>query len=176
MEKDKMKNIDYLADEGDVAFGKTDPASFTPEIRQNMKELYKDKFGLFVHFGPYAQLEGIWKGEEVAAEWIMNQARIPIKEYEAEATAKFNPYKFSAKDWVDAAEEAGMKFIVVTAKHHDGFAMYKSSHPYNLFDFAGFKRDLLKELADECSKRGMKLGIYYSQSQDWHEEGGYGNT
>ena len=76
---------------------------------------------------------------------------------------------------MDIAEKAGMKFIVITAKHHDGFAMYKSAHPYNLVDFAGYGRDILKELAEECEGREMKLGFYYSQSQDWHEKGASGN-
>jgi alpha-L-fucosidase len=88
----------------------------------------------------------------------------------------FKPAKFDAGEWVDIAEKAGMKFIVVTAKHHDGFAMYHSANPYNLVDFAGFGRDILKELSVECARRKMNLGFYYSQSQDWHEEGGFGNN
>jgi len=111
----------------------------------------------------------------VSAEWIMRRASIPVKDYEREAAGKLKPENFNAKDWVDIAENAGMKFIVLTAKHHDGFAMYKSDHPYNLVDFAGFGRDILKELSVECAERNMNLGFYYSQSQDWHEEGGVGN-
>ena len=156
-------------------FGKTDVSAYTPEVRESMKELYKYKFGLFVHWGPYAQLEGIWDGKKVSAEWIMRRAFIPVKDYEREAAGKFLPHKFNAGEWVDIAENAGMKFIVITAKHHDGFAMYKSAHPYNLVDFAGFGRDILKELSDECAGRDMKLGFYYSQSQDWHEKGASGN-
>ncbi len=160
---------------GNVDFGKTDTAAYTPEIRANMEKLYEDKFGMFVHWGPYAQLEGVWDGKEVSAEWIMRRAPIHIKDYEREAAGKFKPEKFNAADWVDIAENAGMKFIVVTSKHHDGFAMYKSANPYNIVDFAGYGRDVLKELSEECAERKMKLGFYYSQSQDWHEEGGYGN-
>ena len=156
-------------------FGKTDISAYTPEVRENMKKLYEDKFGMFVHWGPYAQLEGIWEGERVSAEWIMRRAPISVKDYEREAAGKFIPEKFNATDWVDYAENAGMRFIVLTAKHHDGFAMYKSAHPYNLVDFAGYGRDILKELADECAERDMNLGFYYSQSQDWHEKGGAGN-
>jgi len=141
-----------------------------------MEKLYHDKFGLFVHWGPYAQLEGFWDGRRVSAEWIMRRASIPVKDYEREAAGKLKPENFNAKDWVDIAENAGMKFIVLTAKHHDGFAMYKSDHPYNLVDFAGFGRDILKELSVECAERNMNLGFYYSQSQDWHEEGGVGNS
>jgi alpha-L-fucosidase len=160
---------------GNEHFGKTEMSAYTPEIRGNMEKLYEDKFGLFVHWGPYAQLEGIWDGKEVSAEWIMNRAPISIIDYEREAASKFIPRKFNAADWVDIAENAGMRFIVVTAKHHDGFAMYNSEHPYNIVDFAGYGRDVLKELSDECKERNMKLGFYYSQSQDWHEEGAYGN-
>ena len=174
------KNIqqtgDYVTEtSGDVDFGKTDVSAYTPEIRENMNKLYEDKFGMFVHWGPYAKLEGIWDGRRVAAEWIMRRGFIPVKDYEREAAGKFKPEKFNASEWVDIAESAGMKFIVLTAKHHDGFAMYKSEHPYNLVDFAGFGRDIFKELSAECAKREMNLGFYYSQSQDWHEKGGVGN-
>ncbi len=170
------EGVDYITStSGEVDFGKTDSSAYTPEIRANMKNLYEDKFGLFVVLGPYTQLEGVWDGKEVAAEWIMRRAFIPVEEYEKEAARKFKPDNFSAKEWVDIAENAGMKFILVTAKHHDGFAMFKSEHPYNLVDFGGFGRDVLKELSVECAKRDMKLGFYYSQSQDWHEEGGAGN-
>ena len=153
--------VDYVTETvGDVDFGKTKRSAYTPEIRENMKQLYDDKFGLFVHYGPYAQLAGEWKGEEGAAEWIMRRSFIPVTDYEKEAAGKFKPENFNAKEWVDIAENAGMKFIVLTAKHHDGFAMYKSKHPYNLFDFAGFNRDILKELAEECKERDMKLGFW----------------
>jgi alpha-L-fucosidase len=173
--QDKTK-VDFITEtSGNVDFGKTDVSAYTPEIRKNMEKLYEDKFGMFVHWGPYAQLEGVWGGKKVAAEWIMKRGFIPVKDYEREAAGKFKPVNFNAGDWVDIAENAGMKFIVLTAKHHDGFAMYKSKHPYNLVDFAGFGRDIYKELSVECAERDMKLGFYYSQSQDWHEKGGVGN-
>ncbi len=169
-------SVDSVTQTGTTAdFGRTDPSAYTPAVRANMKKLYEDKFGLFVHFGPYAQLGGVWKGKQVAAEWIMRRAFIPVKEYEQHAAALFKPEKFDAARWVDIAEQAGMRFIVITAKHHDGFAMFDSFHPYNIVDFAGFGRDILKELSLECAERGMKFGFYYSQSQDWHEEGGVGN-
>jgi alpha-L-fucosidase len=167
---------DYITHSpGEVDFGKTSTAAYTPAIRANMKKLYEHKFGLFVHFGPYAQLQGMWDGKEVTAEWIMNRARISTPDYEKYAAGRFTPEQFDAGDWVTVAENAGMKFIVVTAKHHDGFAMYDSAHPYNLVDFAGFGRDIFRELSEECARRDMKLGFYYSQSQDWHEKGGSGN-
>lgn len=168
--------VTYVAETGrEVDFGKTDATAYTPAIRDSMRQLYEDKFGLFVHFGPYAQLEGIWQGEEVTAEWIMNIARIPVADYEKHAAGPFRPHRFDAHEWVDIAQDAGMKFIVITAKHHDGFAMFDSAHPYNLVDFGGFGRDLIKELADASAERGMRFGFYYSQSQDWHEPGGVGN-
>ncbi len=173
----ETRAIDYVVETGASAdFGKTDPAAYGPAVRANLKKLYEDKFGLFVHFGPYAQLGGVWDGKEVAAEWIMNRGRIPVKDYEKAAAGNFRPDGFDAGRWVDIAEKAGMRFMVVTAKHHDGFAMYHSKNPYNLVEFAGFGRDILKELSDECARRNMNLGFYYSQSQDWHEEGGAGNT
>ncbi|MDQ8179566.1 alpha-L-fucosidase [Pelagicoccus sp. SDUM812005] len=173
---EEEKAVDYVAGEGnEVDFGKTSMSAYTPEIRENMKQLYEDKIGMFVHFGPYAQLGGEWQGKRLAAEWIMKVGQIPVKEYEEHAARRFQPEKFDASEWVDIAEAAGMKFIVVTAKHHDGFAMYDSEHPYDLVDFAGFGRDIMKELAEECSERDMNLGFYYSQSFDWHEEGGVGN-
>lgn len=174
---EQAKTIDYVTETpGDVDFGKTDFSAYTPEIRVNMEQLYQDKFGLFVHWGPYAQLEGVWDDKEVAAEWIMKRGFISIEDYEREAAGKFKPDNFNAGEWVDIAENAGMKFIVITSKHHDGFAMYNSAHPYNIVDFAGFERDILKELSVECAQRDMNLGFYYSQSQDWHEEGAWGNT
>lgn len=174
---DAFNSVDYVTQTGGkVDFGMTGSAAYTPEIRENMKTLYHDKFGLFVHFGPYAQLGGVWDGREIAAEWIMRRGEIPIKGYEEQAAGLFKPDNFDASEWVDIAEQAGMKFIVVTAKHHDGFAMYDSENPYNLVDFAGFGRDILKELSVECAERDMNLGFYYSQSQDWHEKGGFGNN
>lgn len=175
--KAKLNEVDYVTEtSGKVDFGKTSSSAYTPEIRSNMEQLYEDKLGMFIHWGPYAQLEGMWDGKEVTAEWIMNRAKISVDDYEQYAAGLFKPEKFNASDWVDIAEDAGMRFMVMTAKHHDGFAMYKSQHPYNLVDFAGFQRDVFKELSDVCAEREMKLGFYYSQSQDWHEEGGAGNS
>ncbi len=169
-------SVDFITDtSGQVDFGKTDESAYTPAIRENMKKLYEDKFGMFVHWGPYAQLEGMWKGKRVSAEWIMKRGPIPIADYEREAAGKFKPEKFNPHEWIDIAENAGMRFIVLTAKHHDGFAMYDSQHPYNIVDFADFGRDVFKELSEACAERDMNLGFYYSQSQDWHEKGGVGN-
>jgi alpha-L-fucosidase len=136
------------------------------------------KYGLFIHWGLYAIPAGEWKGKFVPGigEWIMNRARIPVKEYE-QLAKQFNPVKYNAGEWVRLAKDAGMKYIVITSKHHDGFALYKSAvSPYNVVDATPFKRDVLKELADACAKQGMRLGFYYSQAQDWHDPNGAGNT
>ena len=143
-----------------------------------MKWFREAKFGLFIHWGLYCIPAGEWKGQPIAGigEWIMNRAKIPVKEYE-QLAQQFNPVKFDAEEIVKLAEDAGMKYIVITSKHHDGFAMYHSKvSKYNVVDATPFKRDVLKELADACAKHGMKLGFYYSQAQDWHEPNGAGNT
>ncbi|HEV7214974.1 MAG TPA: alpha-L-fucosidase, partial [Chloroflexota bacterium] len=135
------------------------------------------KFGLFIHWGLYALPAGTWKGQPIAGigEWIMKRAQIPVTEYE-QLAKQFNPVKFNAAEWVALAKAAGQQYIVITSKHHDGFAMYHSQvSDYNIFDATPFKRDPLKELADECGKQGVKLGFYYSQTQDWRHPNGDGN-
>lgn len=135
------------------------------------------KFGLFIHWGLYAVPAGKWKGQPIAGigEWIMKRAPIPVAEYELLAQT-FNPVRFNAAEWVAMAKAAGQKYIVITSKHHDGFAMYRSGvSAYNIADATPFKRDPLKELAAECQKQGIKLGFYYSQTQDWHHPNGDGN-
>ncbi len=100
---------------------------------------------------------------------------MPVREYEKLAS-RFNPVKFNPDEWVQLAKDAGMKYIVITSKHHDGFAMFHSkASAYNIVDATPFKRDALKELADACARQNMRLGFYYSQSQDWHEPNGAGN-
>src|SRR3981189_51101 len=135
------------------------------------------RFGMFIHWGLYAVPAGEYKGKrsERIGEWIMEWANIPRAEYEKFAP-RFNPVKFNADEWVKLAKDAGMKYIVITSKHHDGFALWKSkASPYNIADAHPFKRDVLKELADACARQGLRLGFYYSQSQDWHEKNGAGN-
>jgi alpha-L-fucosidase len=136
------------------------------------------QLGRFIPWGLYAIPAGQWKGRTVPGigEWIMNRARIPVTEYE-QLARRFDPVKFDADAWVKLAKDAGMKYIVITSKHHDGFALFHSkASPYNVVDATPFKRDVLKELADACARQGMRLGFYYSQSQDWHEPNGAGNT
>jgi alpha-L-fucosidase len=136
------------------------------------------RYGLFIHWGLYAIPAGQWKGAAVPGlgEWIMNRAKIPVGEY-GQLASRFNPVRFDADAWVKLAKDAGMKYIVITSKHHDGFALFKSQvSAYNVVDATPFKRDILKELAAACARQGMRLGFYYSQAQDWHEPNGAGNT
>jgi alpha-L-fucosidase len=145
--------------------------------RDRLAWFHEAKYGLFIHWGLYAIPAGAWKGTRVPGigEWIMNRARIPVREYE-QLAGRFNPAAFDANAWVQLAMAAGMKYIVITAKHHDGFALYDSKvSTYDVVDATPFKRDILKELAAACAKHGMRLGFYYSQAQDWHDPNGAGN-
>ncbi len=148
----------------------------TPQERDARMRWFREaRFGLFIHWGVYSVPGGVWEGKEVrnaAGEWIMHGAKIPLAEYQ-KLPAQFNPVRFNADEWVRLAKEAGMKYIVITAKHHDGFAMFHSqADPFNIYDATPFKRDPLKELAAACAKQGLKLGFYYSQAQDWNHPGG----
>ena len=139
-----------------------------------------DKFGMFIHWGPYSLLAGEWRGHRVPvgteAEWIMQRFNIPVKEYRDMAHG-MNPVHFNAGDWVALAKAAGMKYLVITAKHHDGFAMYHSRVTrYNIVDWTPFKRDPLKELSEACAKAGIRFCVYYSHREDWDDPDGYGNN
>lgn len=146
------------------------------DLKQDEKmEWWREaRFGMFIHWGLYADPAGEWNGERIPgiSEWIMARAEIPVKEYEKIAES-FNPRKYDAEAWVKLAKFAGMKYIVITSKHHDGFAMFHSkASKYNIVDATPFDRDPLKELAEACEKHDIRLGFYYSQAQDWHEPGG----
>lgn len=139
--------------------------------------LRDSRLALFIHWGPYSELAGEWQGKRHfgIAEWIMKRARIPAREYE-QVAVRFNPTEFDAREWVRLAQAAGMRHIMITAKHHDGFAMFKSAvSAYNIADATPFGRDPLRELAEACRAEGLRLGFYYSQSQDWHEPDAVGN-
>ena len=148
------------------------------ERRANRMAWWREaRFGMFIHWGVYAVPAGTWKGERIPSlgEWIMRNGKIPIPEYE-ELAGQFNPVKFDAHEWVALAKRAGMKYIVITSKHHDGFCMFRSeSNPYNILDMTPFGRDPMAELAEACRKEGIKLCFYHSQSQDWHAPGGAGH-
>jgi alpha-L-fucosidase len=154
------------------------PSPPDPAKEKRLEWFREAKYGLFIHWGLYAIPAGEWNGKRSLGigEWIMNRLTIPVKDYEKLAS-RFNPVKFNADEWVRVAKDAGMKYIVITSKHHDGFAMFKSNaSAYNIVDATPFKRDVLKELADAAARQGIRLGFYYSQSQDWHEPNGAGNT
>ncbi len=127
------------------------------------------KFGLFIHWGLYSQLGGEWKGEKIPGltEWIMYHAVIPKAEY-LKLASTFDPVKFDAEAWVKAAKDAGMRYLVVTSKHHDGFAMYRTGVvPNHSIGVTPFGRDPIDELYRACKKHGLRFGVYYSQFIDW---------
>ena len=132
------------------------------------------KFGMFIHWGLYSVPAGIFHEKEIGGigEWIMKNANIPVAEY-AQFATQFNPTSFNADEWVKLAKEAGMKYLVITSKHHDGFAMFNSKvSDYDIMDATPFKRDIIGEMAAACKKYGIHFGLYYSQDQDWHQKGG----
>lgn len=145
-------------------------------MKDTGKRWFKDaKLGLFIHFGLFSALAGEYRGRRTnrIAEWIMNDLNIPREEYRKFAS-QFNPTQFDADRIVKQAKDWGMRYLVFTAKHHDGFAMYHSHvSPYNVTDASACHRDILEELANACQKYGMRLGLYYSQAQDWDDPDGY---
>lgn len=151
-----------------------------PLLAQDKMAWFKEaKFGMFVHWGPYSVLAGEWKGQHIQpgdeAEWIMQRFNIPVKDYR-EMARGFNPVKFDAARIAKLAKSAGMKYLVLTAKHHDGFAMFRSQvSKYNIADWSPFGRDVVKELSEACRKEGIRFCVYYSHREDWDDPGGYGN-
>ena len=156
-------------------------AADQPKDNPSIPAWFKDgKFGMFIHWGPYSILGGEWKGQRIEqgdiAEWIMERFRIPVAEYRKIA-ATFNPTGFNAREWVALAKSAGMKYIIITSKHHDGFAMFHSeASAYNIVDATPFGRDPLKELSEACAEAGLKFCVYYSHREDWDHPYAYGNT
>jgi alpha-L-fucosidase len=148
------------------------------DVRGGKRTLSKDermewwrdaRFGMFIHWGLYAVPAGEWKGKQVPGigEWIMERAHIPVSEYE-QLAGQFNPVKFDADEWVRIAKNAGMKYIVITSKHHDGFCLWDSKVTnYDIVDATPFKRDVLRELSRACKKQGIRLCFYHS-IMDWH--------
>jgi alpha-L-fucosidase len=132
------------------------------------------RFGMFIHWGVYAIPAGTWDGRQIGGigEWIMNRAKIPVADYQRMAK-DFNPVKYDPDAWVRMAKDAGMKYIVITSKHHDGFALFDSkASNWDVVDATVYGKDLLMPLAEACKKYGIKLGFYYSQAQDWNNPGG----
>jgi alpha-L-fucosidase len=139
--------------------------------------LKESRFAMFIHWGLFSELGGQWQGKTHygISEWLMKRAKIPVAEYE-QVAERFNPTNFNAREWVALAKSAGMRHIMITSKHHDGFAMFKSAaHPFNMVDATPFGHDPMKELAEACRAEGLRLGFYYSQTQDWHERDAVGN-
>ncbi|HQR94872.1 MAG TPA: alpha-L-fucosidase, partial [Sediminibacterium sp.] len=156
-----------------MAFSQNGDGVAQSKVNDPKMQWWRDsKFGMFIHWGIYSVPAGKWDKNTNYGEWIMHSAKIPRSTYSALAK-EFNPTQFNAEEWVKLAKAAGQKYMVITSKHHDGFAMYGSkASAYNIVDATPFKRDILKELADACRKHGMKLGFYYSQAQDWYHPGG----
>lgn len=134
------------------------------------------EYGMMAHWGLYSLLAGEYRDRRVKtyAEWIQSCMAIPNLEYEQLARA-FCPVYFQAEEWVKLAKDAGMRYFVFTAKHHDGFAMFRSeADPFNVVDATPFGRDVVAELAEACYKYDMPFGLYYSQELDWHHPHGGG--
>jgi alpha-L-fucosidase len=147
----------------------------TPAERDARLQWWRDaRFGLFIHWNVSSVPAGVYHGKHnrFVGEWLMHDEKIPVAEYR-EYARRFNPTAFDADEWVQLARDAGVKYIVITAKHHDGFAMYHSTvSDWNIVDATPFDRDPLKELSAACQKHGVKLGFYYSHAQDWVHPGG----
>lgn len=142
-----------------------DDSANTEQLRHERLGWWRDaKFGLFIHWGAYAV--------PAKGEWHMSNDKISIADY-AKYVAAFNPVKFDATAWARLAKDAGMKYVVLTAKHHDGFAMFDSKvTDYDIVEATPFKRDVVRELADACRAEGLRFGVYYSHGQDWRHPGG----
>lgn len=157
----------------------TPPTTIVPfeteeEYRSRMQWWKDAKYGMFIHFGLYSILGGEYNGEVTPkiAEWIQNTLKIPLADYK-KLMEKFNPQQFNADEWASIAKAAGMKYMVVTAKHHDGFALFDSKvSDYDVMN-TPFKRDIIKELKEACHKQGLKFGLYYSHVIDWEDPNAY---
>jgi alpha-L-fucosidase len=159
----------------DVAIERPNASAETAEQRDARLRWFREaRFGMFIHWGVYAVPAGEFKGQRIPhiGEWIMKNAKIPIAEYKAFAP-QFTAAKYDPKAWAALAREAGMKYVVITSKHHDGFALYDSAvSDWNSAKASGARRDLLQPLAEATRAEGLKFGLYYSQAQDWVHPGG----
>lgn len=161
-----------------------EPLAFAPYTQPKEKAAAlarwrEASFGLFLHFGVYSTFGGEYEGRRSGAyaEWLMNNVKIPVADYRKNVAGVFNPTEFNADEWAQIAKATGMRYLVVTSKHHDGFAMWDSKiTDYDVVDATPFGRDVIGELRDACRKHGILFGLYYSQSQDWSHPGGQKNT
>jgi alpha-L-fucosidase len=153
----------------------------TEDSEERLDQWFRDaKFGVFIHFGLYSPLAGQYQdgrgAERKYAEWIQFAAGIEKNEY-ARLADTFNPADFDAETWVDVFEKAGARYVVLTAKHHDGFSLYKSGvSDFNIVDGTPFGRDIVRELAHACHRRGLKFGVYFSQAKDWYDPNSLSTT
>ena len=130
------------------------------------------KFGLFIHWGVYAVPAGKYGDQAGYGEWIMYSAKIPVAEYRGFAR-RFNPVRYNPAQWARIAKDAGMRYLVITSKHHDGFALFPSDvTEWDIADATPYKKDLLGPLVEAAHREGLKIGFYYSQAQDWNNPGG----
>lgn len=147
----------------------------TREERDSRMAWWREaKFGMFIHWGVYAVPAGVYQGQQIPGigEWIMLRAKIPVSTYR-EFARQFNPVKYNPEAWAKLAKTAGMRYIVITSKHHDGFALYDSAvTDWDVVDATPYGRDLLSPLAEAARRHGLKFGCYYSQAQDWTHPGG----
>ncbi len=151
-----------------------------PVFKTPLEQWQYERFGMFIHWGVYSEMAGVWKGETCHgyySEHLMRHFQIPVEVYKKEVAAKFNPVKFNAEEWVRILKDAGMGYMVITAKHHDGFAMFDSDiTDYDVVDGTPWHRDPMKELRKACKKAGVLFGFYYSHAQDWADSNGVRNT
>jgi len=161
---------------------KQEPIHFTPEQIKRVQWFKDARFGMFIHWGLYSELGGTYNGHTMPdpslpngnswySEWIQLRLEVPKDKYQALAK-NFNPTKFDAEAWAEEARLAGMKYLIITSKHHDGFALWDSAVSDYDLGMTPCKRDLLGELTKACRKRNIKIGFYYSHWQDWEHPGG----
>jgi alpha-L-fucosidase len=175
---DDIATVVALEIEGAPQVVVTTPNPYQDETKEQrdarMKWWREARFGMFIHWGVYSVPAGTFRGKQIGGigEWIMFNAKIPVAEYR-DFAKQFNPFQYDAEEWVKLAKEAGMKYIVITSKHHDGFTLFDSkASDWNVVKASSYGKDLLKPLAEACRKHGLKLGFYYSQAQDWNNKGG----
>ncbi len=150
-------------------------AEETAEEREARMAWWREaRFGMFIHWGVYAVPAGVHQGEKIPGigEWIMFHGEIPLADYRQYA-AQFNPVKYDPDAWVQLAKQAGMKYMVITAKHHDGFALFETkASDWNVIQATPYGKDLLRPLVEACERHDMPLGFYYSEGNDWYHPGG----
>jgi alpha-L-fucosidase len=150
------------------------PAELSGQGEARLKWFKDARFGMFIHWGVYAVPAGVWQDKEIPGigEWILKNGKIPVADYKSFAN-DFNAANYDPQAWADLAKEAGMKYVVITSKHHDGFALYDSAaSEWDAVNASAAKRDLLEPLAKAVRDKGLKFGLYYSQAQDWIHPGG----